>query len=368
MKSAPAFPAAALVVDGVSMRYDSSVSLVLSDVNFALPTGEFVVVVGPSGCGKSTLLRIVAGLERPHKGKVIIGSRKVADAAAGVFIPPERRGLGFVFQSYALWPHMDVKANISFPLAHGDATPRDRAQRLADVLDKFGLAPYQDRYPAELSGGQRQRAALARALVNRPQLLLMDEPLSSLDVNLRKKIQDELLEMRDQWQPTVLYVTHDQDEAIKLADRVIVLNEGRIQQQGTPYEIFHCPQNRFVAGFFGEANELEGTVVAMVGDGRYAVAVDATVPVIARSVCEHHPHEKVRILIRPSWVALRPDASTGTCPYAATVLQSRFMGANTYHALDWCGRKITVTQTAGAVLTAGETVRFKIKDAWIQIA
>ncbi len=355
----------ALTVRQLSMRYPNSTEWVFTDLNFSVGMGEFVVVIGPSGCGKSTLLRLIAGFEQPVNGEIEIGDRKAASANSKIFLPPEKRGIGFVFQSYALWPHMDVKANIAFPLEQMNLSKAERTALLEEVLPKLGLGNLRHRFPAELSGGQRQRVALARALVNRPTLLLMDEPLSSLDVSLRKGIQDEFIAMREEWQPSVLYVTHDQDEAIKLADRIIVLDKGKIQQQGSAYEIYHSPENAFVANFFGEANQMNGVVLERSGDKEYLVSINGSSPIIACSANRKNPADKVTVLIRPVWIEILNEKNKDAGKQQAQVVNSRFMGANTYYSINWNGIDLNVCQAAGQQLASGEKFIFRIKKAWI---
>lgn len=349
----------ALEIRNLAVHYGNSSHWVLQDFDLTVRPGEFVVIIGPSGCGKSTLLRLIAGFTQLQQGEIIIGKR-VAATAGGVCIPPEKRDVGFVFQSYALWPHMTVKANIAFPLEQRRFTTLQREQRVDEVIMKFGLKEYQHRYPAELSGGQRQRVALARALVGQPALLLMDEPLSSLDVALRKKIQDELLIMHREWQPTVLYVTHDQDEAVKLADRLIVLHEGKIQQAGTPYDIFHSPNNPFVANFFGEVNELSGSVVENQGNGYSRIRIGDHTFILTRTQSFLDCGERVRVFIRPSWVELqeREDVSN------ARITGSRFMGAYTDYSLEWQGIPLRVSTQISISKRVGDSIFVQVKDAW----
>ncbi len=349
----------ALTIRKLAVRYSNSSQWVLQDFDLAVRSGEFVVIIGPSGCGKSTLLRLIAGFTQLQQGEIVIGKR-VAATAGGVCIPPEERDVGFVFQSYALWPHMTVKANITFPLEQKRFTALQREQRVDEAIMKFGLQEHQHRYPAELSGGQRQRVALARALVGQPALLLMDEPLSSLDVALRKRIQDELLIMHKEWQPAVLYVTHDQDEAVKLADRLIVLNEGKIQQAGTPYDIFHSPNNSFVANFFGEVNELVGSVVENQGNGLSCIRIGDHIFILARTQSSLTSGERVRVFIRPSWVDIqeREDMSN------ARITDSRFMGAYTDYSLEWQGIPLRVSTQNTISKRVGDSIFLKVKDAW----
>ncbi|MDJ1634396.1 ABC transporter ATP-binding protein [Rhizobium rhizogenes] len=218
---------------------------VIQDVNLQINDGEFVVFVGPSGCGKSTLLRIVAGLISASKGVVSIGGDDVTD------VPASKRGVAFVFQSYALYPHMSVARNIGFALETLGMGRDAVRQKVASVARMLKVDHLLERRPRELSGGQRQRVAIGRALVRQPEIFLFDEPLSNLDSDLRMEMRMEIAKLHDDLKTTMIYVTHDQSEAMTLADRIVVLNHGRIEQIGTPQELYHAPDNRFVAGFIG---------------------------------------------------------------------------------------------------------------------
>lgn len=365
MRQQPSMLTTALAVSHLSMRYPNSSDWIFTDLHFSVGRGEFVVVIGPSGSGKSTLLRLVAGFEQPASGEIYIGGRKAAEANSRVFLPPEKRDIGFVFQSYALWPHMDVETNISFPLEQMSVTRAERVTLMEEVLTRLGLKNLRHRFPAQLSGGQRQRVALARALVNRPTLLLMDEPLSSLDASLRKGIQDEFITMRDEWHPSVLYVTHDQEEAIKLADRIIVLHKGKIQQQGTPYDIYFSPKNSFVAAFFGEANLVDGVILENAGDGKYYVAVNGGKPFVARSMAVKNPADKVTVMIRPAWIELLDEHTQVGYQEQIQIINSKFMGDNIHYSIDWHGVCMTVCQAADQHSALGKKAGFQIKDAWI---
>ena len=231
-------------------------NLILSDFNEVFNDGEFVTLLGPSGCGKTTMLRMVAGFEKPTTGEIYIGDTLVS--SANTYVPPEKRGVGMVFQSYAVWPHMDVYHNVAYPLTIMKADRKTVEDRVARVLDIVHLTQYAQRYPNQLSGGQQQRVALARALVAEPQLLLLDEPLSNLDAKLRESMRFEIKEIQNRLAITVIYVTHDQTEAMAMSDRVFLINRGIVQQKGTPEEIYTQPVNQFVADFLGKVDFLKG--------------------------------------------------------------------------------------------------------------
>ena len=232
-----------LIFDRVGKRFDQTV--VLSDVTFRTEPGEFVVLVGPSGCGKSTLLRLVAGLETITDGEIRAGDRVLND------IPPQDRGVGMVFQSYALYPHMTVQDNLAFPLYVKGVSADEQSKAVKDVSGILGLDPLLERFPKQLSGGQRQRVAIGRCLVRKPEIYCFDEPLSNLDAALRAQIRVDIKALQRKLKKTTLYVTHDQVEAMTLADRIVVLNRGIVQQVGSPEELYTRPSNRFVARFIG---------------------------------------------------------------------------------------------------------------------
>ena len=252
----------ALRVDRVSKRVDGAVAV--DEVSFELGDHELLALVGPSGCGKSTLLRILAGLQPTETGTVELGGQMVDDGRSAV--PPEGRRVGLVFQEHALFPHLTVARNIGFGVREGD-----RAARVDEMLDLVGLSGYDGRYPHELSGGERQRVALARALAPRPALLLLDEPFASLDPNLRSRVRDDVAAILRSTRTPAILVTHDQNEALAVGDRVAVMQAGQIVQIDTPERVFHEPVNRFVAAFMGEASFLPWHVAATeidgVGDG-----------------------------------------------------------------------------------------------------
>ncbi len=247
---------AGIIIENVSKSFGETV--VLSDFSSEFKDREFVTLLGPSGCGKTTMLRMIAGFEKPTAGIIRIGNRTVN--APDTFIPPEKRDIGMVFQSYAVWPHMTVFENVAYPLRIKRQDKQTVRQKVEQVLDTVHLSQYAQRIPSQLSGGQQQRVALARALVAEPQLLLLDEPLSNLDAKLRDSMRFEIKEIQKKLGITVVFVTHDQIEAMTMSDRVIVINRGVIQQMGTPSEIYRHPVNQFVADFVGKINFFDATI------------------------------------------------------------------------------------------------------------
>src|SRR5215212_894522 len=248
-------------IEHVTFGYGATA--VLDDISLEVQRGEFFCFLGPSGSGKTTLLRLIAGFGVPSAGRVLVGERDVTR------LPPWSRNIGMVFQSYALWPHMSVAKNVAFGLERRKVSRREIDRRVRAALDLVGLASYAERRPAQLSGGQQQRVALARTLVIEPDVLLLDEPLSNLDAKLRVEMRAELKALQRKLGITAIYVTHDQEEANAIADRIAVLDQGRIQQIGAPLDLYDWPANRFVATFLGTANLIDGQIEA---DGRFVAA------------------------------------------------------------------------------------------------
>ena len=300
-------------VEVVSARksYDRDV-LALDGVSVEVARGEFFTLLGPSGCGKTTLLRLLAGFEAPDRGEVRIGGRDVtAD-------PPHRRPVNTVFQSYALFPHLTVARNVSFGLEMRGASRRDADARAREMLELVELAPMAQRRPAQLSGGQQQRVALARALAPAPEVLLLDEPLSALDLKLRQAMRRELARIQHETGITFVFVTHDQEEALAMSDRIAVMREGRILQTGTPREIYDAPASRFVADFIGETNFLQGTA----SGGALRLPSGGTVPAPPGA------HGEVTLAVRPEQVRVAPPEAPGAL--AATVTEAVYMGTDTH--------------------------------------
>jgi iron(III) transport system ATP-binding protein len=324
----------------------------IDGVSFAVPAGEIVVLLGPSGCGKTTTLRCVAGLEHPTTGSISIAGRTVSSPAQDVFVPPRLRDLGMVFQSYAVWPHMTVRQNVVYPLKHRKIARVDAGRMVDEVLHLVGLTEYAERPVVALSGGQMQRVALARSIVYRPQLLLLDEPLSNLDAKLRLRLRDDLRVILKQTGMTALYVTHDQAEAVVLGDRIGVMRDGKLLQMGVPDEIYNRPADLFVAGFTGATNELVGTLIERrgafgtvdIGDGaRLAVTL-------------MHPLEvgqSARIALRPENISI--GAPAGANVLRARVLDRRYLGTQTVFAIDLCGRPMEVLELGTAARHEAQT-------------
>jgi iron(III) transport system ATP-binding protein len=299
-----------LSLEQLTKSYPAQPLPAVDHLSLELGKGEIVALLGPSGCGKTTTLRLIAGFERPDAGVVEIGGKAMANGHMSV--PPEQRGVGVVFQEYTLFPHLTVGDNILFGLRH--LTTHERTQRLREMLEMVGLGAFARRYPHELSGGQQQRVALARALAPRPAVLLLDEPFSNLDADLRTQMLHEVYAILRHLETTAVFVTHDHEEAFMVADRVGILNAGRLEQLGCPEEIYHRPATRFVARFVGQANFLPGRVV------RTGIETDiGTFP----NPLDLPEGAAVEVMIRPHQLELRPDA-TGN----GLVVSRRFRGAD----------------------------------------
>ena len=242
-------------------------------ISFSLPKGKFLTLLGPSGCGKTTTLMSIAGLHGIDAGTITVGGIVYTSKAEGIFLPPEKRDIGMVFQSYAIWPHMTVTQNVAYPLEIRKLPPAEIGDRVAAVLRLVGLAEMADKLATQLSGGQQQRTALARAIVSEPRLLLFDEPLSNLDLKLREQMRVELKRIQNEVGITSVYVTHDQSEALVMSDEIIVMSKGRIEQTGGPHEIYARPVNAYVSNFIGVANLLKGRVLKVTAPGRGEVEV-----------------------------------------------------------------------------------------------
>lgn len=276
------------------------------DVAFDVANGKFFTLLGPSGCGKTTTLRSIAGLERPVSGEIVVDGLTVYSSRQKIFLPPNKRRFGMVFQSYAIWPHMNVFQNVSFPLDVADVRLPNKEinDRVMRVLEAVALDHLAEREATKLSGGQQQRLALARALVMKPKLLLLDEPLSNLDAKLREKMRFELKRMQSQFKITTIYVTHDQSEALALSDEIAVMNEGRIVQLASPREIYERPLTKFVADFIGTTNFLDGEVIGR-NQGEAFWSIDTRIGVLkVRSERSLEPGSKITVSIRPEDVGL----------------------------------------------------------------
>jgi putrescine transport system ATP-binding protein len=319
---------------GVTKRFGATAAV--DDLTLDIFERELFCLLGPSGCGKSTLLRMLAGFEEPDAGQVVLAGQNL------VGVPPYRRPVNMMFQSYALFPHMTVAGNVAFGLRQERRPRAEIAARVDEILHLVQLAPFAGRYPQQLSGGQRQRVALARALVKRPKVLLLDEPLAALDKKLREETQFELKDLQARLGATFMVVTHDQQEAMTMADRIAVMNEGRIVQVAPPRELYEHPKTRFIASFVGDVNMFEGRVVSRAAGGRWRIETAASpTPLIADdSGAALQPGQAVAVAVRPEKMVVhrappRPTPST-CCPAwsgtSATWATARFCGSGSSRA------------------------------------
>src|SRR5262245_28443721 len=307
-------------------------------VSFHVPSGEIVVLLGPSGCGKTTTLRCVAGLEQASAGRVSIGERLVSAPAEGVQVTARLRNIGMVFQSYAVWPHMTVKQNVAYPLRHRRVGRAEIERKTADVLALVGLTEFAERSVVSLSGGQMQRVALARSLVYEPQLLLLDEPLSNLDAQLRVRLRDDLRRIIKQAGVTAVYVTHDQAEAVVLGDRIGVMRDGKLLQMAVPDELYNRPADLFVASFTGASNLLAGRLIER--NGEFGTVDAGGHRIAALMPAGINPGEAVKIAVRPENVRLGERGAAEQNNFTARVAGRRYQGTQTIYELAVLGGKL----------------------------
>jgi iron(III) transport system ATP-binding protein len=343
-------------------RYDAHAGGV-RDIGFSLPPGTFFTLLGPSGCGKTTTLRCIAGLERPDNGFIALGDRVLFDGETKIAVPMNQRGIGMVFQSYAIWPHMTVFENIAFPLRVSKERRygREEIRSLVDqALTTVGLAGYGDRPATRLSGGQQQRVALARAIVHHPQLLLLDEPLSNLDASLREEMRAELRRLQQQIGITAIYVTHDQAEALAMSDLVAVMDRGRIVQLDEARTVYFRPASEFVASFIGAANLLSGTTIAAVEAGAVGrLRLDDGEEISCLFPAGSDAGRPATAAVRPESIAIAPVTTVlmnGANRLRGSVSAASFLGASVRYDVSIGERVVRVVASAESVFPAGMEV------------
>ena len=340
---------ATLELENLTKRYPGVVSV--DAISLAVEHGEFVCLLGPSGCGKTTTLRMIAGFIEPDAGEIRVGGKVVSSTRA--VVPPERRNMSMIFQSYAVWPHMTVRQNVEYGLKMRSMSSAERQTRTSALLATTKLSPQAERYPSELSGGQQQRVALARALAPKPDILLLDEPLSNLDANLRGEMRFEIRRLHDEFQYTSIYVTHDQTEAMTMADRIVIMNAGRIEQIGTPQEVYDRPNSTFVARFIGGSNVLDAKHVSGskvefaghaldIGEGEFP-----------------GPEQPMSFCVKTNDVHLLPDENTAADNTLPGVVRSQaYLGSHRDYIVD-VGQELLVTAPAAVNVAPGSKVRVR---------
>jgi spermidine/putrescine transport system ATP-binding protein len=304
-------------LEELTKKFDEHVAV--ADISVDMPAGEFFTLLGPSGCGKTTTLRMIAGFERPTSGRIVLDGVDVAR------VPPHQRNVNTVFQSYALFPHLDVAKNIAFGLKYHKLSKEERAKRVAEALELVNLSQFAGRKADQLSGGQQQRVALARALVLRPRVLLLDEPLGALDAKLRKNLQVELKALQAELGITFVFVTHDQEEALTMSDRIAVMNNGHVEQAASPREIYEEPLTVFVADFLGVSNLLSAEAVGPEGGACVVRIGDRTLRCQQGAI---DARGEVKVMIRPERIEIEPHASTGEQRMPGIVERSVFLGGS----------------------------------------
>ena len=350
-------PTPAIEVASLSIKYGSVVAV--GSVSFTVNEGEQLTLLGPSGCGKTSTLRAVAGLERPSAGAIRIGGRTMYDAARGIEIPAEQRGLSMVFQSYAIWPHMTVFDNVAFGLRVRNET--SLKEKVHHALDLVKMGPYADRNASQLSGGQQQRVALARACAFSPTVLLFDEPLSNLDAKLRAEMRIELRELQRRLKVTSLYVTHDLEEALAMSDRIVVMRGGNIEQSGSPGEIYNYPRTAFVADFVGSSNLISGRLLPNQSTNG-CLALETEGGNILHGITHGRtPSPNPTLSLRTVHLRLSAEPpSDAQNVWRATVKRSVFLGDMTQLHVDWGGRELIVRQTASTAYAPGDATYLSI--------
>jgi iron(III) transport system ATP-binding protein len=365
---------AALRVEGLKKIYPSHRDRVLAvnEVSFEIREGHFYTLLGPSGCGKTTTLRCVAGLEKPDGGTITVGGLVMSEGGSRQFVRPHRRPMGMVFQNYAVWPHLTVFDNTAFPLrvARPRLPAKELTRKVEEALALVELENYIRRPATNLSGGQQQRLALARALVRDPKILLLDEPLSNLDAKLRNSMRAELRSLQRRVGVTTLYVTHDQAEALSLSNRIAVMENGTIVQEGTPREIYAAPQTRFVANFVGECNFLDGTVAGAGRDGRMAIKTSAGV---LEALCppEVRAGDEVTIGLRPQDLSLAgTEAPSGTDlanELEGVVSHIYYLGDHVECQVEAGTAILSLKRPAGDRIRRGDTVRVSAPSSRLSV-
>ncbi|MGE4251308.1 MAG: ABC transporter ATP-binding protein [Parvibaculaceae bacterium] len=336
----------AVDLKGVTLAYGPFVAV--NNVDLTIDKGSFVTLLGPSGCGKTTILRSIAGLVSPTAGEIVVAGRRIND------VPIYKRNIGLVFQNYALFPHKTVADNIAFGLKYRGVPKTDIARKVKRALDMVRLPGVEKKLPSQLSGGQQQRIALARAIVIEPDVLLLDEPLSALDANLREEMRTELKIIQREVGITTIFVTHDQEEALAMSDRIVVMNHGLIEQNGTPEDVYRAPASKFVASFLGQSNLLPGTIVST-GAGKAKITLDNGAGIETQAPASAKPGDKVTVIVRAQ--RLEVGKATGANRIKGRIAATSYLGGSAIYAIDAQGLKLQAnTIIDDRVFREGETV------------
>jgi iron(III) transport system ATP-binding protein len=346
---------AAVVLDKVRKQF--GLVAAVEDVSITIEAGTLVTLLGPSGCGKTTTLRMIAGLEMPSSGRILIGDKDVS------LLPPNERDVSMVFQSYALFPHMTVLENVSYGLAGAALSKAQQLEKAREGLRLVGLEGYDARLPSELSGGQQQRVACARALVLEPQVLLFDEPLSNLDAKLRRRMREEIRDLQESLRLTSVYVTHDQEEALAVSDKIIVMNKGRIAQEGTPTDLYERPADAFVADFIGGANLIPCRIIARDGTQATVRVGDAEIKVAAPRV----KGSDVNLVVRSAALDLAPANGADGSALSAVVRKATYLGSHWEYTLETPVGSLFVTQPIGRRFTPDSSVALRFNPEHLSL-
>jgi len=338
----------AVDLKGVTLTYGAFVAV--KDVDLKIDKGSFVTLLGPSGCGKTTILRSIAGLVTPTSGEIVVAGRLIND------VPIYKRNIGLVFQNYALFPHKTVADNIAFGLKYRDVPKADIERKVKRALDMVRLPGVEKKLPSQLSGGQQQRIALARAIVIEPDVLLLDEPLSALDAHLREEMRTELKIIQREVGITTIFVTHDQEEALAMSDRIVVMNHGLIEQNGTPEDVYRTPATKFVASFLGQSNLMTGTVV-QAGNGSARITLDNGASIEAKAPASAKAGSKVTVIVRAQRLEVGKKAANGANKLKGRIAATSYLGGTAIYAIDAEGMKLQAnTIIDDQVFREGEAV------------
>lgn len=351
--------AESVVFEKISKKFGNSIAL--DNVSFSIEKGEFFSILGPSGCGKTTLLRLLAGFEKPDSGRIYLDGQDITD------LPPNKRPVNTIFQNYALFPHLTIKENIAFGLRIAKKPESEITKEVDRMLQLIQMQEHGHKYPETISGGQKQRVAIARALVNHPQVLLLDEPLAALDLKLRQKMLLDLDIIHDQVGITFVFVTHDQTEAMAVSDRIAVLKKGKLEQIGTPIEIYEAPQSSFVAAFIGDTNFLDGAVTGQVQNDYCQVDVDGFDKVICYNDKKLSPKDRVHLSVRPEKIHIshdKPPSNPLHNIFQGVVDDVIYKGDHTHFGVKVLNLKISTTQQHSRFLLDEKPIRWNDK-VWI---